>query len=120
MNRKVGVAAAVIAVVAAVLFAWRWRHQTSVPAAASPIAREPSGAGAHRDRAPRRVAIDQPLLVIDAEPAGALRVEGQVVDAESQGVGGATVVISARPPRTVVTEADGSFAFDHLIGRQYT
>src|SRR5262245_33488440 len=61
---------------------------------------------------------DVPIL-IDDEPIGTLVLEGQVIDQELAGVGGATVVISSNPPRTVKTEADGSFAFDKLVGRAY-
>jgi RNA polymerase sigma factor (sigma-70 family) len=53
------------------------------------------------------------------DPAGTLRLEGQVIDSDEKPVGGATVAIDTNPPRTVTTEADGSFAFDRLIGRAY-
>lgn len=53
------------------------------------------------------------------DPTGTLRLEGQVIDADEKPVGGATVAIDTNPPRTVTTEADGSFAFDRLIGREY-
>lgn len=53
------------------------------------------------------------------DPTGTLRLEGQVIDADEKSVGGATVAIDTNPPRTVTTEADGSFAFDRLIGREY-
>ena len=53
------------------------------------------------------------------DPTGTLRLEGQVIDSDEKPVGGATVAIDTNPPRTVTTEADGSFAFDRLIGREY-
>jgi RNA polymerase sigma factor (sigma-70 family) len=53
------------------------------------------------------------------DPTGTLRLEGQVIDADDKPVGGATVAIDTNPPRTVISEADGSFAFDRLIGREY-
>ncbi len=69
---------------------------------------------------PRDGAIEGPTRVqIDDDPKGALRLEGQVVDAEDHGVGGATVVISSNPPRTATTEADGGFGFDNLVPRAY-
>lgn len=58
--------------------------------------------------------------MIDDDPKGPLRLEGQVVDADDHGVAGATVVIAANPPRSATTEADGGFAFDGLVGRPYT
>jgi RNA polymerase sigma-70 factor (ECF subfamily) len=53
------------------------------------------------------------------DPAGTLRLEGQVIDADEHPVGGAIVAIDTNPPRTVISEADGSFAFARLIGRDY-
>jgi protocatechuate 3,4-dioxygenase beta subunit len=54
------------------------------------------------------------------DPAGDLRLEGQVIDDDELPVGGAVVTLSSRPPRTATTEADGSFAFDDLVPRVYT
>ena len=59
-------------------------------------------------------------LIATPDPAGAFRLEGQVVDADLASVAGATVFIDTRPPRQVESAADGSFAFDGLIGRVYT
>lgn len=58
-------------------------------------------------------------VLIDDDPVGTLRLEGQVIDAQQQPVGGATVVLSSNPPRTATTEGDGSFAFDGLVARPY-
>lgn len=55
----------------------------------------------------------------DDDPAGPLLLEGQVLDPDGQPAGGATVLLASRPPRTAVTEADGSFAFDRLVPRAY-
>jgi protocatechuate 3,4-dioxygenase beta subunit len=55
----------------------------------------------------------------EVDPTGTLRLEGQVIDSDEKPVGGATVAIDTNPPRTATTEADGSFAFDRLIGREY-
>ncbi|HUJ62471.1 MAG TPA: carboxypeptidase-like regulatory domain-containing protein, partial [Kofleriaceae bacterium] len=65
---------------------------------------------------------DQPAgpIVVDDDPKGTLRLEGQVVDEADRPVGGATVVLSSNPPRSATTEADGGFAFDALVGRPYT
>lgn len=53
------------------------------------------------------------------DPTGTLRLEGQVIDAAEKPVVGAIVAIDTNPPRTATTEADGSFAYDRLIGREY-
>ena len=53
------------------------------------------------------------------DPTGALRLEGQVINADEKPVGGAIIAIDTNPPRTVTSEADGSFVFDHLMGRDY-
>jgi protocatechuate 3,4-dioxygenase beta subunit len=58
-------------------------------------------------------------LAFDDDPAGSLRLEGRVEDADGNSVGGATVSISTVPPRQVTTEADGSFAFTSLLPRTY-
>lgn len=71
----------------------------------------------------RRAALVHPdavnAAVSENDPAGDLRLEGQVIDAEERPVGGAVVAINSVPVRTVTTEGDGSFAFDRLIGRDY-
>lgn len=58
-------------------------------------------------------------VIREDDPAGPLRLEGQVIDRDENPVGGAIVAIDTNPPRTVTTDADGSFVFDHLIGRDY-
>ena len=62
----------------------------------------------------------QPAIVnMDDDPEGPLRLEGQVVDPDGVGVGGAQVTLNSNPPKTTSTEEDGSFFFDKLIGRGY-
>jgi uncharacterized GH25 family protein len=61
-----------------------------------------------------------PAVLVDDDPKGALRLEGQVVDGDERPVAGATVVLGSNPPRTTTTEQDGGFAFDALVGRPYT
>lgn len=53
------------------------------------------------------------------DPTGALRLEGQVVDADEKPVGGVRVAIDSNPPRETTSEEDGSFAFDGLVARDY-
>lgn len=56
---------------------------------------------------------------LDPDPAGPLRLEGQVIDVDGSAVGGAVVRVGSVPPRSTVTEVDGSFAFDGLLDRTY-
>ncbi|MBV8762687.1 MAG: sigma-70 family RNA polymerase sigma factor [Deltaproteobacteria bacterium] len=57
--------------------------------------------------------------VHEADPKGALRIEGQVIDEHDAPVPQATVVIDANPAIVVVTEADGGFVFTGLLRRDY-
>jgi len=120
MNRNRLVATAVV--VAALIAGWWWRRERApqAPPAASAGSAAPS-VEARREQRERAGDVESGrAIVIDDDPPGTLRLEGQVVDADGHGVGGATVVIAANPPRTALTEADGGFAFDGLVGRPYT
>ncbi|HEY4239004.1 MAG TPA: sigma-70 family RNA polymerase sigma factor [Kofleriaceae bacterium] len=55
----------------------------------------------------------------DADPKGALRLEGQVIDEHDQPVAHALVAIDTNPPTTVETDAGGAFVFDGLLRRDY-
>lgn len=120
MNRRVLVA--ILLVIAAAGGAWWWGHARSAhrPAAAAATAGSAQLGGA-RERAQRSGEVaGQARVMIDDEPRGTLRLEGQVVDADDHPVAGATVAITAFPPRRATSEADGSFAFDGLVARPYT
>src|SRR4051812_39793266 len=95
------------------------RHDRPRPVAAATAAAPRPEARPHGERPGREDRGDATVLV-DDDPAGGLRLEGLVLDADDRPVGGATVVVSANPSRTVKTETDGSFAFDKLVGRSYT
>src|SRR3954470_21979408 len=98
-----------------------WLHTRRAAPTAATEAAAPSAPGAgRRDRPQRGDPAEIPRVVIDDDPRGTLRLEGQVIDAEDHPVGGATVVIASNPPRSLLTEGDGSFAFDGLIARPYT
>jgi hypothetical protein len=109
-------------VIAAVIGGWWWLHGRG-PA-------KPAASAATRTELPTLPAPDRPgrngeitaspRVLIDDDPRGSLRLEGQVIDASDHGVAGATVVLASNPPRTVLTEADGSFSFDGLLARPYT
>ncbi|MDQ3333634.1 MAG: carboxypeptidase-like regulatory domain-containing protein [Myxococcota bacterium] len=60
-----------------------------------------------------------PHWLQDIDRAGPLTLEGQVVDADGKGVAKAEVWLGSVPPRTAVTEDDGTFSFDKLVGRTY-
>ena len=75
-------------------------------------------------KAPRREARTPALPLLEGvshtdDPAGGLRLEGLVTDALDQPVGQARVAIDSHPPRSGITEEDGSFFFDNLAGRVY-
>jgi len=53
------------------------------------------------------------------DPAGALRLEGQVIDEQENPIAGALVAIDSNPPTTVVTRADGGFVLEKLMPRLY-
>ena len=96
-----------------------WRHRGTSHAAATSLAPDRSSTAA-KSGAERSRDDSIPLPVFaDDDPIGTLRLEGQVLGPNDQPAGGATVVLGSNPPRTTTTEADGSFAFDKLVGRPY-
>jgi len=119
-RRRIVALGAVIALVAA---GWWWLRDRGTAKPAAIAATAPSAPGAPApERAQRggELAPRTAIIVVEDDPRGALRLEGQVIDAEDHGVAGATVTITSNPPRTITSEADGSFAFDGLVGRPYT
>jgi protocatechuate 3,4-dioxygenase beta subunit len=60
-----------------------------------------------------------PRWIRDVDRQGPLRLEGQVLDEAGDPVGGATITLGSVPPRTTTSEADGGFAFDKIVGREY-
>src|SRR5438132_3787519 len=97
--------------VAAALAVWWWKKPSRSDSQSAPAATRRGDlphAPSSEDRSDREPA---PAVVIDDDPRGALRLEGQVVDADDHPVAGATVVLGSNPPRTATTEADGGFAF---------
>jgi Carboxypeptidase regulatory-like domain/Polysaccharide lyase family 4, domain II len=112
MNRKlVGVVGLALVVVGAYLLFFR-HHAGS----AKPPAKPPSKATQYSvsSKAP-----DTKLGQIDLDREGPLRLEGQVIDGDGHGVGGAEVWVGTVPPRMAKSEEDGSFSFDKLVGRAY-
>lgn len=59
-------------------------------------------------------------VLVDDDPRGTLRLEGQVLGEGDKPAAGVTVILGSNPPRTVISEEDGGFAFDELVGRPYT
>lgn len=108
--------------VAALLAWWFFLRSPSRPPDSRAVAEteaktQPASRGPERDRGGDREVM---AVLTDDDPAGSLRLEGQVIDADEKPVAGATVVLSSNPPRTTTSEEDGSFAFDGLVGRPYT
>ncbi|MBK9033581.1 MAG: carboxypeptidase regulatory-like domain-containing protein [Myxococcales bacterium] len=117
------VAAILVAVAAVWFFALRKGPGKATPKPSTPGVAAGTGAGSTRppgpDRPDRGGDRDTPIL-IDDDPAGELRLEGLVLDANDKPVADATVVVSTNPSRQATTDTDGSFAFDKLVGRPYT
>src|SRR5262245_27658711 len=109
--------------VAAIAIAVVMTRRSSGPAPATVVApgERPRGVavpGPARRRAAAAAAGEGPA--VEPEPAGLLRLEGQVVDEAERPVAGATVTLSSTPRRQVTSEGDGSFVFEHLVPRTYT
>ncbi|HEX3757548.1 MAG TPA: carboxypeptidase-like regulatory domain-containing protein, partial [Kofleriaceae bacterium] len=119
MSRRLRIAIAIVVVALAGGGWWALARRVDPHPAADAPAKSAAGE-LRRDRAQRGEVGEMPRVVIDDDPRGELRLEGQVVDADDHGVAGATVVITSNPPRSVQTEGDGSFGFDGLLARPYT
>ena len=116
--RKGVIGAIVLIVVAAAVFFW-WQRKGSQSAAPATAHQTDTA----KPPAPRRDNRDTDVagaVLVDDDPKGTLRLEGQVIDAEDHPVPGATVVLSSHPQRTAKSAADGGFAFDNLVARPYT
>jgi uncharacterized GH25 family protein len=124
MNRKLVVGLLALAAVAAAVVLLLRGRQPEKPvdrprsAAVTPAPAAPAKAPeAQPGTAPRGVA---PRWSLDADVEGSLRLEGQVVDADGKGVGGADVLLGSVPPRTAKSDDDGTFSFEKLVGRNYS
>src|SRR2546429_5642426 len=116
--------AATLVLVVSALAVWLvyFRHPDDAKSPPAPEAkavatRATPAKAAAEEPAPRGRA---PQWIIDADPEGSLRLEGQVVADDGHGVGGAVVWLQSVPPRLTKTDDDGSFAFDKLVGRAYS
>jgi protocatechuate 3,4-dioxygenase beta subunit len=119
MNRKLGVVlVALIGVGVAVWFALgrssgKRATPRPGPGTAAVVTPPPRAGSATASAGP------PPVLQRDTDPAGPMLLEGVVLDEREQPVAGAEVWVSSAPPRRMLTEADGTFAFDKLLGRTY-
>ncbi|HEX5060756.1 MAG TPA: carboxypeptidase regulatory-like domain-containing protein [Kofleriaceae bacterium] len=122
MNRKVGalVAAVLVAALAIWFFAFRDRSSSKPQPKAGRNGKIelPKSTPAKTDDTPAPQGM-APRWSLDVDPEGPLRLEGQVVDEDGHGVGGAEVWLGSVPPRSAKSEDDGTFAFDKLVGREY-
>jgi len=125
MNRRILAALAVAAVALAAVWYFGFRKAApKAPATVSAPTTDGSGGGrgvrARRDGPEARGNDREQAILVDDDPAGALQLEGLVLDAADKPVAGATVVVSSNPRRTATTDDNGGFAFDKLVGRSYT
>src|SRR5438445_9996263 len=112
MNRKrVAALAALLVAVAGVFGLYHYKHEPSpITVVAHRDAKvDPWVAATKSTDAPGAPRGRAPKWTLDVDPEGPLRLEGQVVDADGRGVGGAEVWLGSVPPRTAKTEGDGSF-----------
>jgi protocatechuate 3,4-dioxygenase beta subunit len=120
--RKVALAVIGLALIGAGVwfFVVRDASRSKAPVAASKAATKAPDAA--RPRAPERDGQSDisSAVLVDDDPKGSLRLEGQVIDADEKPVAGATVVLASNPPRLATSGEDGGFAFDNLVGRPYT
>ncbi|MEM9488994.1 MAG: carboxypeptidase-like regulatory domain-containing protein, partial [Myxococcota bacterium] len=125
MTRKALAALAAAAAVAGGLAYWQLSSGDEAVAVSDDISDERPASKAPaklvqkppQDTAAIPQSADQSLR--DDDPEGPLLLEGQVLDDNDLPVGGATVVLSSHPPRTAISEDDGSFSFDKLVPRSY-
>ena len=94
-----------------------WLHRSSDPTSAPAPARGSRASELaemiRRLPTPKQLALHPRFVMI-----GELRLEGQTVDADKHPIGGVTVTLNGS--RTAVSEADGSFAFEHVAAGDYT
>jgi protocatechuate 3,4-dioxygenase beta subunit len=125
MNRRL-VALGVAAIVALFLiwfFAIRDRGEGgsgTKPGAGKPVAGAKIPVRAGGDTATPDEPITTTADVWNPDPAGDLVLEGQVLGDGDAPVAGAEVVLSSVPPRTTVSDDDGTFSFDKLVARSYS
>ena len=117
MNSVAKLAVVVVIIALGVLVAWQ-RGWLGGGESAPPVSSKPSP-GKVAVQLPRPSVMHSEALVRSADPAGSLRLEGQVIDSDDKPVAGASVAIDSNPPRTVACEGDGSFVIEGLIGREY-
>src|SRR5690242_13170028 len=100
-SKMVGGALAIAGAVLAVWLLFFRHHDVKPPVAPAepkPVAPAPAPAkAAAEDPAPQGRA---PQWLIDADPEGPLRLEGQVIGADGHGIAGAQVWLASVPPRS--------------------
>src|SRR5579863_9528484 len=104
--RKRGLVALAVVLIGVIAIAW-WRHREAASHDATAKTSQASRTEGRATRGERASDEPSPVVLVDDDPRGTLRLEGQVVDADEHPVGGATVVLSSNPPRSAATQADG-------------
>jgi hypothetical protein len=122
MKTKHWAIAIALAAALAAVTTWKLRgHRGAAAPAAGPgaVARDAHGGVATPPDEPEMCGGALRVLA-DDDPTGALRLEGQVLDASEQPVADAVIALSSNPPRQARSAADGSFAFEGLVARPYS
>lgn len=123
MKSRAAIVGGIGVVVAALIYWFGFRDRAEPKPAAVATANapaQPAPTKADKPAEPEQRLRGTPRLTFETDPDGPLRLEGQVLDEDDHPVEGAKVHISTRPGRTAVTDADGSFSFDKLLGRSYS
>ncbi|HRC55749.1 MAG TPA: carboxypeptidase regulatory-like domain-containing protein, partial [Kofleriaceae bacterium] len=122
MKRNLWVPALILVVLVAAGALWRLRGSRSAARPAPATGAElghAHGAG-HTPIDEPELREGPPRVIAEDDPAGSLRLEGQVLDDAEHPVAEAVVSLASAPPRQARTAADGTFAFDGLLARPYT
>ncbi len=129
MNRKHLALGGIVAILAALaLYLLVFRGGDDAARAGEGTATSPDRAGVDPrrggsagtdDAAPRASLDDVRTRLVPPDPDGPMRLEGQVLGADDQPIGGAEVWLTSEPPRKASSEADGTFVFDKLLPRSY-
>ncbi len=127
MNTNIKIAIASAALLLLVFFGYRHFSTSAGDQDAAPLAKSASKAEETEKPStpePATAPRSQPATIaqsvsVDDDPVGTLFLEGQAVDEEGNPVPGATIILRSAPPRTTLSEEDGTFSFENLIERQY-
>lgn len=121
MNRKTAALIAIVVLgIAVVFFVTRGdKTKTQKDEVKNPETSRVTKRRAQRAKGLQDDQSQQTSVLMDDDPAGTMRLEGLVLDANDQPVAGATVMVSSTPRRMTKSDKAGSFFFDKLMAKRY-